>query len=88
MVNKHVKITVTSGSSISLDSILDLTTVGAVTEHKVQVYNNTGVTLAITTSEKSNFAGSYSIFDGVHTKFLIDKDGDGAINIGNAGVYA
>src|SRR5690606_27179651 len=88
LVNRHVKIVVTSGSSISLDSILDLSTVTSTSEHKVQVINDAGGNLDINTAEKSNFAGTYTAFDGVQAKFLIDRDGDGNINVGSAGVYA
>jgi hypothetical protein len=88
LTNKYVKITVSSGTSISLDSILDLTKVTSTSEHKVQVVNSTGVNLDITTAQKNNFAGTYTISNGSQTKFIIDKDGDNAINIGNAGVYA
>jgi hypothetical protein len=88
LTNKYVKITVSSGTSISLDSILDLTKVTSTNEHKVQVVNSTGVNLSITTAQKNNFAGTYTISNGSQTKFIIDRDGDNAINIGNAGVYA
>jgi hypothetical protein len=89
ITNKHIHVTVgVSGGNISLDTIIDETTIDTYgTQHLIKVTNNDGATITISTTEPNNFGDSYPLNNGANTTFALWKDNTGVIQYGNAGEY-
>ena len=89
ITNKNIHITVgASGGNISLDTIIDETTIDTNgTQHLIKVTNNDGAAITISTTEPNNFGDSYPLNNGANTTFALWKDNTGVIQYGNAGEY-
>jgi hypothetical protein len=95
IAGKNVRITVSSGTSLSLNNVFDMATVNY-EGNRVEILNSTGGNYTITTTSLSNFiGGSYIIPAGGQAVFYLTRnlltttfDQDTHIYVGNAGAYS
>jgi len=86
LAGKNVKITVSSGSSIALDTILSYTNMTYLSESRIEVLNSTGGLLDVTTTQKNTFGGSFkSIPNTQYVRFIANKNSAGVTEISYAG---
>jgi hypothetical protein len=92
---KDVRITLSTGTSGSLNTFIDMATVNY-EGNRVEILNSSGDNYTITTTSLSNFiGGSYVIPDGAQAVFYLTRnlltttfDQDTHIYVGNAGAYS
>lgn len=83
---KNVKITVSSGTAIALDTILSYTNMTNLSESRIEVLNSTGGALEVNTTQKNTFDGSFkNILNTQYVRFLATKNGAGVVEISYAG---
>ena len=83
---KNVKITVSSGTAVSLDALLSYINMTNLSESRIELLNSSGGNLEATTSQKNNFGGSFkNIPNTQYVRFIVTKNGAGVVEISYAG---
>lgn len=83
---KNVKITVSTGTAVSLDALLSYINMTNLSESRIELLNSSGGNLEATTTQKNNFGGSFkNIPNTQYVRFIVTKNGAGVVEISYAG---